>query len=98
MSEIFDKAWFALWVFIIALAGAVVSFLTKTKEQKPNRQQIMAGFIVSLFVAYITFEIIFYFTSAPRLSAAMCGVASWMGTDALVLLGGILTKFVKGEK
>ncbi|MDR2342776.1 MAG: hypothetical protein LBD84_07040 [Campylobacteraceae bacterium] len=103
MNDFIAKFWFYIWLLIIALTGAVVSLATKSNfsgmSKKDKTAKIAAGILASMFVAYIIFEITLYFVGSERLAVACAGIASYMGTDALVALGNVLLTLVtKGKK
>lgn len=98
-----EKFWLWIWLLVVACIGALVALLTKndftglSKEQKMRK--IEAGTIASIFVAYLTFEITFYFIGAERFSVACAGIASYLGTDALVALGNVFISLItKGKE
>jgi hypothetical protein len=98
-----EKFWLWIWVFTVATVGALVAILTKNDFTGLSREQkirkITAGTITSIFVAYLTFEITLYFVGAERFSVACAGIASYLGTDALVALGNVFISLVtKGNK
>jgi hypothetical protein len=103
MNEFMAKFGFYAWLAIIAFTGAVVSLATKNNfsgmSKKEKSAKIAAGILASMFVAYIIFEITLYFVGNERLAVACAGIASYMGTDALVALGNVLlTLITKGKK
>jgi hypothetical protein len=103
MNEFNTKIWFYAWLLFVAAMGGIVAILTKANfaglSKKEKTQKITAGIITSVFVAYIIFEITLYFVGSERLAVACAGIASYMGTDALVALGNVLlTLITKGKK
>jgi hypothetical protein len=93
--------WF--WLVAVAFLGAAVALMTKTDfsnlDKKAKIKKIVEGTLASIFVAYITFEITYYFFAAERFSIACAGIASYMGTDALVVLTNLFVAFItKGKK
>ncbi|MDR2100105.1 MAG: phage holin family protein [Campylobacteraceae bacterium] len=97
-----EKIYLWLWLVIVALLGAIVGLSTKANfnglDKKTKSKKIAAGTLASVFVAYITFEMTYYFFSTERFSIACAGIASYLGTDALVVLGNIfISLMTKGK-
>ncbi|MDR1975582.1 MAG: phage holin family protein [Campylobacteraceae bacterium] len=102
MNAFLDKLGFWVWFFTIAMVGAIVSIITKADfsglDKKSKLRKITAGILASMFVAYIVFELTLYFFGAERFSVACAGIASYMGTDALVALTNVFITLIIRNK
>lgn len=89
-----------IWLMSVALFGAVVGFITKQHKvllsglPKIRLSAFIIGSVVSsLFIAYITFELLMHFAAPTRLSIAIAGMAAYVGNDLLIVLQeAIITK------
>lgn len=93
----------ALWLVLVSFAGGVVGFVTKnskTLEGKSWRQKLWILFvsmISSMFIAYITFEIIRMFVERQGVAVAIAGFAAYMGTDILIIIQERLVEKIKNK-
>ncbi|MFV0481847.1 MAG: phage holin family protein [Campylobacteraceae bacterium] len=94
MSEIKEKLIFWAWVCFVACVAGVLSFIKKNRGKEQTKKEFIAGMIVgvitSMLVAYITFQIAFFYFENENISVAISGIAAWMGADALVALQGFI--------
>jgi hypothetical protein len=101
MIEFGEKIFMWFWLICISIVGAIIALLTKVDfnelSKKEKVKKIVAGVLASVFVAYIVFEMTLYFIGSERLAVACAGIASYMGTDALVALGNALLTLVRNK-
>lgn len=89
------------WMAFVAFLGGTVGFITKispTLKGHDLKQKLTAygmGLITSMFVAYVVYEVSLYLTSSERLAIALAGLASFAGTDLLVICQQKLIETVK---
>lgn len=89
------------WMACVAFLGGTVGFITKispTMKGEDLRKKIYVycmGLITSMFVAYVVYEVSLYFTSSEGLAVALAGLASFAGTDLLVILQQKFVEIIK---
>lgn len=84
-----EKLTFWAWFLFVALIGGILGYFAKNKAplSKTERLRGLAiGILTSMFAAYVTFQIAFYYLHSEDVSVAIAGVAAWMGTDAFLTL------------
>lgn len=88
-----EKLTFWAWFLFVALIGGVLGYFAKNKTpiSKTERLRGLAiGILTSMFAAYVTFQIAFYYLHSENVSVAIAGVAAWMGADAFLTLEKII--------
>lgn len=99
--NISQEVWQWIWFFIVAFSGGIVGFITKispTLKGKSFRRKFIAlfmGMINSMFIAYITYEILLSLLHNPNLSVALSGMAAFTGTDLLLVVQNRLIDLIK---
>lgn len=92
-----------LWLFVVSFIGGIVGFVTKnskTLEGKSWKQKLWVLFvsmISSMFIAYITFEIVRQGINKQGVAVAISGFAAYMGTDILVVVQERLVEKIKSK-
>lgn len=89
--DTFDEILKYIWLGIVAFAGAVTGYFTKSRniKDKPAEEKIklfILGVTTSMFISYITYELSLYFFHANGISVALAGLASFTGTDFAVAM------------
>ena len=85
------EIWQWLWLFIVSFTGGVVGFITKispTLKGRSFRAKFMAlcmGMINSMFIAYISYEILLSLIDKQGLAVALAGMAAFTDTDLLII-------------
>ncbi len=81
-----------LWMAVVAAVGGTIGFISKISPRLTGQalhtkiRAYLMGLVTSMFVAYITYEGSLFFIHSERLSVALAGLASFAGTDLLVIL------------
>lgn len=92
-----------LWLIIVSFIGGLIGFATKahkTLKEKKLYQKIYLLFISilsSMFIAYITFELIMTSINNQRLAIALAGFAAYSGTDLLIIVQERLIEKIKNK-
>lgn len=89
------------WLIVVAIIGGLVGFATRTKPQNKTKKQIiyiiLFTIISSMFIAYITFEIMVALIDNQRLAIAIAGFAAYSGTDLLIELQNQFVNKIKDK-
>lgn len=81
-----------IWLFIVASIGGFIGFTTKSRNilnNKPLYKKVYILFVSimsSIFIAYITFELLYSSLDNKRLAIAIAGFAAFSGTDLLFII------------
>lgn len=92
-----------LWLIIVSFIGGLIGFATKTHKTLKDKklyQKIYILFISilsSMFIAYITFELIMTSINNQRLAIALAGFAAYSGTDLLIIIQERLIEKIKSK-
>ena len=95
------EIWQWLWLFIVSFTGGVVGFITKispTLKGRSFRTKFMAlcmGMINSMFIAYISYEILLSLIDKQGLAVALAGMAAFTGTDLLIITQNKIIELIK---
>lgn len=95
------EIWKWIWFLIVAFTGGVVGFITKispTLKGRPFKAKWKAlcmGMINSMFIAYITYEILMSIINKQGLSVALAGMAAFTGTDLLIVMQNKIIELIK---
>lgn len=88
------------WVFGLAILGGVVSFMRKLQSGHArvfNLVEFIGEVVTSAFAGVLTFWMCEHAEISPLMTAAFVGVSGHMGSRAIFLAEGWLTKqFPKG--
>ena len=101
MIDVFNECKQLIWLSIVAIAGAVVGFLTKSQISGRPRtiagllRTLFTGVFVSMFVAYISFEILIALIDNYRLCVALAGICAYIGADMLVIMQELVIDVIK---
>lgn len=80
-----------LWMFFVSIIGGVLGMKERAKPCKGSRCAcFFFGVIASMFVAYVSFEIAFFYFENVKFSVAISGIAAWVGTESLTSLQSII--------
>lgn len=97
-----EKLTFWLWFLFVALIGGFLGYIAKNKRPATRKELLRGlaiGILISMFVAYLTFKIAYFFFANEDVSVAIAGVAAWMGADAFLTLEQIILNTIgKREK
>ena len=91
------------WLMVVSFIGGIVGFVTKnskTLEGKSWKQKLWVLFvsmISSMFIAYITFEIVRFGIDKQGVAVAISGFAAYMGTDILIIVQERLVEKIKSK-
>jgi len=88
-----EKLTFWAWFLFIALVGGILGYFAKNKAPVSRTERLRGlaiGILTSMFAAYVTFQIAFYYFHSENVSVAIAGVAAWMGADAFLTLEQII--------
>ena len=83
------------WVFALAILGGVVSFMRKLQEGHTrvfNLVEFIGEIVTSDFAGVLTFWMCEHANISPLMTAAFVGVSGHMGSRALFMAEGWLTK------
>lgn len=92
-----------LWLFLVSFIGGIVGFVTKNSknlEGKSWKQKLWVLFvsmISSMFIAYITFELVRLGIDKQGVAVAISGFAAYMGTDILIIVQERLVEKIKSK-
>ncbi len=92
-----------LWLFFVSFFGGVVGFVTKnskTLENKRLSQKIwllIVSMMSSMFIAYITYELMLLVIEKQGVAVAISGFAAYMGTDILIIIQERLVEKIKSK-
>lgn len=92
-----------LWLFVVSFIGGFIGFATKTHKTLVNKKIYQKLYILfisilsSMFIAYITFEIIMIGVESQRLAIAIAGFAAYSGTDLLIIMQERLIEKIKNK-
>ncbi|MFV0481345.1 MAG: phage holin family protein [Campylobacteraceae bacterium] len=99
MSDLHDKFWLWVWLIFLAIIGGTIGFLSRNdlSDMKINEKirALFLGIFTSMFVAYITFEIVLFLFEKEMFAVAMAGLAAYMGTNALVILENAFISYIQ---
>lgn len=96
-----SEIWQWIWLFCVSFIGGAVGFITKispTLKGKPFKERITAlslGMINSMFIAYITYELLIGIIDRQGLAVALSGMAAFTGTDLLIIMQNKIIDIVK---
>ena len=91
------------WLMVVSFVGGIVGFVTKnskTLEDKNWKQKLWVLFvsmISSMFIAYITFELVRLGIDKQGVAVAISGFAAYMGTDILIIVQERLVEKIKSK-
>ena len=97
------EIWQWIWLFLVSFTGGVVGFITKispTLKGRSFRSKFAAlcmGMINSMFIAYITFELVRLGIDKQGVAVAISGFAAYMGTDILIIVQERLVEKIKSK-
>ena len=83
------------WVFALAILGGVVSFMRKLQlghTRVFNLVEFIGEIVTSAFAGVLTFWICEHSGLSPLMTAAFVGISGHMGSRALFMAEGWLTK------
>ncbi len=99
--DLSSEIWQWVWLFFVSFAGGVIGFITKispTLKGRPFRAKIAAlcmGMINSMFIAYISYEILLSIIDRQGLAVALSGMAAFTGTDLLIIMQNKIIELLK---
>jgi hypothetical protein len=83
------------WVFALAILGGVVSFMRKLQDGHTrvfNLIEFIGEIVTSAFAGVITFWMCEHSGLSPLVTAAFVGISGHMGSRAIFMAEGWLTK------
>lgn len=92
-----------IWLAAVSFIGGFIGFATKThktlKEKKLYQKiyLLFISIISSMFIAYITFELIMTSIDNQRLAIALAGFAAYSGTDLLIIVQERVIEKIKNK-
>lgn len=96
-----EKITLWLWLVCVAVVGGILGYIQKHERPATRMERFRAlsiGVSSSMFAAYCTFQIAFYYLSNENVSVAIAGVAAWMGADAFLTLEKIVLNNLNNKK
>lgn len=91
-----------IWLVFVGFIGGLLRIKEKTKLA--NCDGVLGkilcftfGIISSVFVAYLVYEVVFFYLHSDRVAVALAGVGAWMGTDGLIQIEKALLEFLKAK-
>lgn len=93
--------WQWVWLFLVSFTGGVVGFITKispTLKGRPIKAKLSAlcmGMVNSMFIAYISYEILLSIIDKQGLAVALSGMAAFTGTDLLIIVQHKIIDIIK---
>lgn len=99
VAAFFSKyTWVIIYVSILSLAGGVTSYIRKRKAgliTKFNGLEFIGDMLISGFIGVLTYLVCKGVGLNEFLTAASIGVASHMGTRAIVFVEELLPKIIE---
>lgn len=95
------EIWQWIWLFIVSFTGGVIGFVTKispTLKGRPFKAKISSlcmGMVNSMFIAYISYEILISIINRQGLAVALAGMAAFTGTDLLIIMQNKIIELIK---
>lgn len=92
-----------VWLFLVSFFGGLVGFVTKnskTLEGKSWKQKtwlLIVSMMSSMFIAYITYEVLLLGIEKQGVAVAISGFCAYMGTDILIILQERLVEKLKDK-
>ena len=92
-----------IWLFLVSAIGGFVGFVTKnskTLHNKTLKQKVSAllfSMLSSMFIAYLTYELMRIGTDKNGLAVAVAGFMAYVGTDMLLIVQERLIEKVKSK-
>lgn len=96
-----EKLTFWAWFIFVAVVGGLLGYIAKNKRPATRKELLRGlaiGMVISMFAAYLTFKIAFFFFANEDVSVAIAGVAAWMGADAFLTLEKWITTISNTKK
>lgn len=101
MYTISSELWQWIWLFFVSFIGGIVGFITKispTLQDKSFKVKFISlcmGMVNSMFIAYISYEILMSFIDKQGLAVALVGMAAFTGTDLLLIIQNQIIELIK---
>lgn len=95
------EIWQWIWLFLVSFTGGVVGFITKISPTLKGRSfrtkftALCMGMINSMFIAYISYEILLSIIDKQGLAVALSGMAAFTGTDLLLITQNKIIELLK---
>lgn len=92
-----------IWLLIVSFLGAVVGFMTKTAPTLSNFsfckkiRILIISVLSSMFLAYITYELLKAGISNHNLCIALSGFSAYLGTDLLIIVQERVIEKIKNK-
>ncbi len=99
--NISTEIWQWIWLFLVSFTGGVVGFITKISPTLKGRSfrakfaALCMGMINSMFIAYISYEILLSIIDKQGLAVALSGMAAFTGTDLLIITQNKIIELIK---
>lgn len=99
--DISAEIWQWIWLFLVSFTGGVVGFITKISPTLKGRSfrakfaALCMGMINSMFIAYISYEILLSIIDKQGLAVALSGMAAFTGTDLLIITQNKIIELIK---
>ena len=99
--DISTEIWQWIWLFLVSFTGGVVGFITKISPTLKGRSfrakfaALCMGMINSMFIAYISYEILLSIIDKQGLAVALSGMAAFTGTDLLIITQNKIIELIK---
>ena len=101
LQDIPDEVKKFIWLMIVSFVGGLVGFITKTTKTLQNKPlkdklyNLVISMLSSMFIAYITYELIKTTIDREGLAVAISGFMAYVGTDILIIIQDRLIEKIK---
>lgn len=96
-----EKLTFWAWFVFIAFVGGILGYFAKNTKPATRAERLRGlaiGISTSMFAAYVTFQIAFYYLGSENISVALSGVSAWMGADAFLAMERAILNNLNNKK
>ena len=83
MTKFFEGAEYLFWVIVVGLIGGLLNLLDDEPHKRKDRRALHAavGTASSMFVCWIVYEVVFFFSHVVPFSLAIGGFFAWQGAE-----------------
>lgn len=83
MSFIDKEYWYIVWVLVVGAIGGILGLLDESGRPRKNRttKAFLAAAATSMFLCWVVYEVVFFFSHVTPFSLAIGGLIAWMGAE-----------------
>ena len=83
MNWIDKEYWYIVWVLVVGAIGGVLGLLDENGKPGKNRTKkgTLAAGATSMFLCWVVYEVVFFFSHVTPFSLAIGGLIAWMGAE-----------------